>query len=197
MPHDDCYPRGYVEPLVEALETTPAAVLAFGRVEQESLDGFLPTLPFTPPPIDPARPWSLGSALRMLTIWQLWFAFRGLVRRQVVVDHALSLRHTHGDVRADIYWVFALALLGPLLYVPSATCTKRFHRTSGGATWRFDSRQSLDAWRVLRSYLRDCASSRRDALIGQMVLLPWCLVQAVLPRGGARWLMAAYWRKQL
>ena len=192
MPHDDSYPPGYLGGLVAALEARPDAVLAFGRVEQVSLDGYLPTLPFTPPPIAPDAPWSLTSALRVLTLWQLWFAFRGLVRRDIVASSSLYLRPTYRNIRADIYWVFGLGLRGPLVYVPSVSCTKRFYRTSGGAGWRFNFRQSLDACRVLGSYLDDYAASRRDAALGRLVVWPWCITQALLPAGAAKRLLRRY-----
>ena len=161
-------------------------VLAFGRVEQISLDGFLPTFPFTPPPISPREDWSLGCSLRLLTLWQLWIAFRGVVRRDVVERSDLYIRQTYRNIRADIYWVFGLSLKGRLCYVPSCSCTKRFYRSSTGADWRFGIRQSLNAYRVLRSYLNDFAHSRSDALIGQIVVFLWCIVQGLLPTKLAR-----------
>jgi len=194
MPHDDSYPPGYVGELVAALEARPDAVLAFGEVEQLSADGFLPTLPFSPPPVSPDASWTFGSALRMLTLWQLWFAFRGVVRRRVVVEHDLYVRPTRRDIRADIYWVFGLALHGRLLFVPSARCTKRFYRASTGAGWRIDLRQGLDACHVLHGYLRDHAPSRGAALLGRVVLDPWCLVQSVLPSAANRRLFGAWER---
>lgn len=192
MPHDDSYPPTYLSELVAALEQHPDAVLAFGRVDQISLDGFLPTLPFSPPPVRPDARWSIGVSLRLLTLWQLWFAFRGMVRRDVIERSGLYIRQTHRNIRADIYWVFALSLRGRLLFVPSCSCTKRFYRSSTGAGWRFDLRQALDACRVLHSYLRDFARARRDALIALLVVCPWCLVQAVLPAGMARRLLNTY-----
>jgi glycosyltransferase involved in cell wall biosynthesis len=192
MPHDDSYPSHYVSELVNALERHPDAVVAFGRVEQVSLDGFLPTLPFSPPPVSPSAAWSFRSSLKVLTLWQLWFAFRGMVRREIVEGSDLYIRQTRRNIRADIYWVFALSLKGRLLFVPACSCTKRFYRSSTGADWRFDLRQSLDACRVLRSYLRDFTQSRRDAILGQAVLFPWCMVQALLPARGARRLLGSY-----
>ena len=178
FPHDDSYPSSYIRELVSALERRPDAVLAFGRVERISLDGFLPTRPFSPPPVSADADWSLGGSIRMLTLWQLWIAFRGMVRREIVQHAGLYLRPTYGNVRADIYWVFALSLRGRLLFVPSCSCTKRFHRSSTGAEWRVGLRQSVDACRVLRSYLNDHARSRRDAVLGQLAVFPWCLAQA-------------------
>lgn len=186
MPHDDSYPSGYIDKLVAALENQPDAVLAFGRVEQVSHDGFLPTFPFTPPPFSPEEHWSLASSLRALTLWQLWIAFRGVVRRDIVEQSDLYIRHTYRNIRADICWVFGLSLKGRLCYVPACQCTKRFYASSSGASWRFGIRQSLDACRVLQSYLDDFCSSRRDALFGRMVVFPWCLIQGFLPARLAR-----------
>ena len=186
MAHDDSYPSSYIGELVSALEEHPDAVLAFGRVEQISLDGFLPTFPFTPPPISPDEDWSFACSLRVLTLWQLWIAFRGLGRRAVVEQSDLYIRRTYGNIRADVCWLFGLSLKGRLYFVPSTHCTKRFYRSSAGANWRFGIRQSLDACRVLRSYLNDFAPSRRDAFVGQVVVFLWCLPQGFLPTRLAR-----------
>jgi glycosyltransferase involved in cell wall biosynthesis len=194
MGHDDSYPSNYVRELASALEGDDEAVLAFGQVEQLSLDGFLPTLPFTPPPVTANGAWTIRSSLKMLTLWQLWFAFRGMVRRSVVEESNLFIRQTYRNIRADIYWVFGLSLCGRLLYVPSCSCVKRFYRGSTAAGWRFDVPQSLDACRVLGSYLDDHAASGRDALLARAVLYPWCLLQACLPAGAAKRLLASYQR---
>ena len=186
MAHDDSYPASYIAKLVACLEEHRAAVLAFGEVEQVSLDGFLPTLPFVPPPVAADEDWSIDAAVRCLTLWQLWIAFRGVFRRDVVARSGLYIRPTRGNVRADVYWVFALSLTGALRFVPSCRMTKRFHRGSGGAGWRFGIRQSLDACRVLGSYLDDFARSPREATRAKSVVYPWCLVQGLLPERWAR-----------
>jgi len=186
MPHDDSYPPKYISELVSALEDHPDAVLAFGRVEQISMDGHLPTFPFSPPPIAPDEEWSLASSLRVLTLWHLWFAFRGVVRREVVARSDLYIRQTYRNIRADVCWVFGLSLKGRLCFVPSCQCTKRFYGSSTGADWRFGITQSLDACRVLGSYLKDFAHSPRDARRGRVVVCAWCLVQGFLPATLAR-----------
>jgi GT2 family glycosyltransferase len=194
LAHDDSYPTNYIRELVSALEEHPDAVLAFGRVDQVSLDGFLPTFPFSPPPISPHERWSLGCSLRVLTLWHLWIAFRGLARREVVERSNLYIRQTYRNIRADIYWVFGLSLKGRLCFVPSCHCTKRFYRTSAGASWRFGIRQSLDAYRVLTSYLNDFAASRREAVVGRLVVFLWCISQGFLPVKLARQLgIATRW----
>ncbi len=186
MGHDDSYPSNYIPDLVSALEAGPDVVLAFGGVEQISLDGFLPAFPFVPPPVHPSEKWTVATAVRLLTLWHLWIAFRGVVRRQVIEDSNLYIRQTYRNIRADICWVFALALRGRLLYVPSCYCTKRFNRASGGADWRFGIRQGLNAYRVIRSYLNDVtvpSAARRKALL---TIWLWCMVQGVLPASLAR-----------
>jgi glycosyltransferase involved in cell wall biosynthesis len=186
MGHDDSYPPNYIPDLVSALEANPDAVLAFGRVEQVSLDGFLPAFPFVPPPVDPKEEWSIATAVRLLTLWQLWIAFRGVVRRAVIEEANLYIRQTYCNIRADIYWVFALGLKGRLYYVPSCSCTKRFHLSSGGAGWRFGIRQSLNGCRVLLSYLNDLAAPSSESRKAKLVVCLWCLVQGFLPARLAR-----------
>jgi GT2 family glycosyltransferase len=186
MAHDDSFPSNYVSQLVSALEERPDAVMAFARVEQLSVDGFLPTFPFSNPPISEGEPWSINSSLRLLTLWQLWIAFRGMVRREVIQQWQLYVRQTYKNIRADIYWVFGLSLKGPLVFVPSVHCTKRFYRSSAGAGWRFGVRQSLNACAVLQSYIRDYSASPKDARIGLAVTWLWCLVQGFLPATLAR-----------
>jgi Glycosyl transferase family 2 len=183
MGHDDSYPSNYIPDLVAALEGNPGAVLAFGRVKQISLDGFLPAFPFVAPPIRAGETWSIDDAVRLLTLWQLWIAFRGVVRRGMVEECDLYIRQTYRNIRADIYWVFGLSLKGRLCYVPSCWCTKRFHRSSGGANWRFGIRQSWNACRVLRSYFNDFGPVSWKA---RGVVYLWCLVQGFLPAGLAR-----------
>ncbi len=185
MGHDDAYPSNYLPDLARALEANPDATLAFGKVEPVSLDGFLPVFPFVPPPLDPQEKWSVASSVRLLTLWHLWIAFRGLIRRDVVVESNLYIRQTYLNIRADIYWVFGLSLKGPLCYVPSCCCTKRFHRSSGGADWRFGVRQSFNACRVLRSYWKDFAPASAS-LQSQIVIYLWCLVQGLVPAKVAR-----------
>jgi hypothetical protein len=84
------------------------------------------------------------------------------------------------------YWVFGLGLKGRLYYVPSCNCTKRFHRASGGADWRFGIRQSFNAYRVLGSYLNDYAAPSSEVQKARIVLFLWCMVQGLLPTAIAR-----------
>lgn len=186
MAHDDSYPPNYIPDLVAALEANPDAVLAFGRVEQISLDGFLPTFPFVPPPMDNQEEWSVAATVRLLTLWQLWIAFRGVVRREVVEQSSLYIRQTYKNIRADIGWVFGLGLKGRLYYVPYCYCTKRFYRSSGGADWRFGIRQGLNTYRVLCSYLKDYAAPSSEARKARIVVYLWCMVQGLLPAVLAR-----------
>ena len=103
MAHDDSFPSVFIGELVSVLEAHPDAVFAFGKVEQVSVDGFLPTFPSTPPPISGPDNWTFGCSLRLLTLWQLWIAYRGMVRRDVVERDGLYMRHSYRNIRADVY----------------------------------------------------------------------------------------------
>ena len=139
MAHDDSYPSNYVTDLVAALEMHPDAVLAFGRVRSGFLRRLLPTFPFVPPPIDPQAEWSVATAVRLLTLWQLWIAFPlGLYAVRLSTSQIYIFGETYGNIRADICWVFGLGLKGRLCYVSSTSLHQairayRFKRRSRSA----------------------------------------------------------------
>ena len=147
MAHDDSFPSTYIPSLVTALEERPDAIFAFGYVDQLSVDGFLPTFPTTPPPISPDGDWSIACSLRLLSLWQLWIAFRGMIRREAVIQSNLYVRETYRNIRADIYWLFGVSLKGRLHYVPNCRYTKRFYQSAQARTGDLESARVLTrAW---------------------------------------------------
>ena len=166
MPHDDEFPAGYVPALVGALEAHPEAVLALGRIERVDLDGR---------PLDDRRerqprasrlpgPWSPRLAPRLLVGRETEEPFRGVFRREAVVRARLSIRPTPGNVAADTYWVFAMALLGPFCFVDGCFCRKTYYPASTHAQWDpIRLGQILEGRRILRAYVADLVSDPRDA----------------------------------
>jgi GT2 family glycosyltransferase len=166
MPHDDEFPAGYVPALVGALEAHPEAVLALGRIERVDLEGR---------PLDARRerrthasrlprPWSPRVAPRLLVRRETEEPFRGVFRREAVRRAGLSIRQTPGDVAADTYWVFAMALLGPFRFVEGCFCGKAYYPASTHARWGpMRLGQILDGRRILRSYVADLVRDPHDA----------------------------------
>jgi len=141
MPHDDDFPSDYLPALVGALTADERALLAFGCIEPILPDGSPhPTERFHCPASLLERPWSWEVALELALDWNLGIPFRGVMRRRAVLRWGLAVRPITGEVFADGYWVFALALHGPLVFVPSVSTCKRYYPTSTHAVWRSPSK---------------------------------------------------------
>lgn len=197
MPHDDTYPRGYVAPLVAALEARPDSLLAFGDAFAIGPDGEA-LAAASLPPRPPAR-WGFRHALGLPFRWQLGYAFRGVMRRDRVVEERLFLRTGEEDgYAADVFWVFAVALRGPLLYVPESVCWKRLYddsthrRWEGGMTPARRIRRFVANRRVLASYLRDSGLPGAQRRLGLVAVTVWAAALAISPLfrfGGRRSLL--------
>jgi hypothetical protein len=99
-------------------------------------------------------PWTPEVAIRLLTRWNLGFAFRGVFRRDKVVEAGHFIRPTYDSVRADLGWMFGLALLGRFRYVPTCVCVKHFDTRSVHQSWRLGIRTDLSELGALHGYLR-------------------------------------------
>jgi len=179
MPHDDSYPGEYVSQLVSALEHDPDAVLAYGRLETIAVDGCpVPGPVRSALPVDSDDVWSVRVALRLLFFWNIWITFRGLMRREIVMQSRLFIRPTLDLVEADVYWAFALALKGRFFFVPECSCTKRFHSTSASAPWQHGRlRYLLNAANVLRAYIGQMLSLRREIWYATTMVYCWTLLR--------------------
>jgi len=183
MPHDDSYPPDYISQLVSYLETHPDAVLAYGRLEVAHLEDERP-IPWVLHPVQPLgqnEPWSLRAALRLLLFWSVCVPpFRGVFRRESVVQSGLFIRSTYETVAADEYWVFGLGLKGRLGFVPSCHCTKRVSSTGTSAQWGPRRiRHITNGGRVLCSYIRDLVPRRREACYGIMMVFLWTTLRMI------------------
>lgn len=178
MPHDDSYPSSYIPLLAECLNANPDALLAFGRMEKIGLDGE-PFAEQYPPPPDLPSEWSTRAALRLFRSWHIGIPFRGLFRRQPIVAAELYIRRTYDTALADCWWVFGVALLGRLCYVPEAHCCKRLYPWSRGAAWRYDLGQIVDSFLVLQNYVNALIPRRTErAYISAVLLYQTCLQAA-------------------
>lgn len=183
MPHDDDFPEDYVPRLASALDAHPRAVLAFGsiRIKGDGARG-----PWRSRFRDPGElvreTWSPRLHLKLLTQWNPGIAFRGLFRREPLVQRSLLIRHTRGDVLADFHWVFATGFLGPWSFVPDCVCEKRLHAGSAHAQWNFSTTQWTEARRVLAGYIADLAPRPRDAAFARLVLSLWIASNLVFLR---------------
>ena len=181
LPHDDSNDNGYITALVEYLERHPLAVLVYGGVEVVGEDGRqIWSDARRDPTRDSATPWTLGSALRMLMFGSEWLPqFHGVFRREPVIERELFIRPTTGNVEADLYWVFAIGLLGEVRSVSTCSYRKQIHDANISVGWgpRHGS-HVLDGIVVPYGYLRALAS-RRERLRALPQLVAWAGLRAI------------------
>lgn len=181
MPHDDVCPPGYLAELVACLERHPDVQLAYGRAQIVDADGqtIASEAPRQSP--DESAAWSHRRALDLLLFHTRWLPqFHGVFRREPVVGADLRIRHTTGDVEADVFWVFGAALLGPVRWVPGPTYTKHLHGGNESVRWgRRTLRHVVDGFVVPMAYLNAHSSARTHRAAPAAVLAVWACLRAV------------------
>lgn len=161
MQHDDSFPAGYVETLVDAAQSVPDCAIAFGRLEWESLDDH-PAEHMVPIGryCDAGR-WGPWSPYRLLGSGWIGTPFRGALRRAHILETVGPLRETLSGCAAEQAWVFAIALTAPLVFTPDTYCVKRMHGGSITGRLRRTPAEFWSSTRVLPAYLRTLTPVRR------------------------------------
>ena len=123
--------------LVDYLEGHPDAVLAFSGIDVVDDNGrTLWAEAQRDPRVFQNGPWTLAAALRMMMFSTPWRPqSHGVVRRERVVGAGLFIRPTTGNVEPEIYWVFALGLLGAVRFVPECSYRKCLHGANISFRW--------------------------------------------------------------
>lgn len=174
MPHDDDFPEEYIPKLLSALKAHPGAILAFSSMRAVGRFGRPLRVDTTLIPEGMlAGPWTRRLHLCLLAFAQPAAAFRGVFRRQRIIEHGLFIRESKGSVLADHYWTFATGFVGSWVHVADCTYDKRFYPQSTHPRWRFSRRQWADGFRVLRAYIRALAHGRRDAAFSMLAVSLW------------------------
>jgi hypothetical protein len=180
MSHDDEYPRGFVPGLVACLEREPDTILAYGTMILVDEEGRELGRPPADVLADDGEPWTPRAALRQL-MFRPTFSLqtKGLFRREPVVRRGLFLRAPIDSVWADVYWAFAVDLLGRPRHVPAVSMRKRVHAASASAGWgRLRLRDAASGWVVLGSYIRDFAPDLPAAAEAGALVTLWSLARA-------------------
>lgn len=177
MPHDDVFPLNWIPLLSDALLVHPEALLAYGRVDAVLSDGVTPRPHWYPRPMNSGLVTS-RTAMGLLGD-QLWFAFRGLIRRQAVLDAELRIAPLipypwDGYLAYDELWILSIALHHPIVYVDEAVTLKRF--TNAGASSqspRLPPSPFRDA--LLRTIGQHCVDRRERLILGIYAWQHWAM----------------------
>jgi len=169
MPHDDIFPPGYHAGLVGHLDSHPDTLLAFGpmiAIDEENRK--LPWLSGSahPPPWHTPGRWSFRHAFRVLE-FQPWVPVRGVFRRQKILRAGLTIRPCYRNQSADAAWMFGVGLHGPIRFVPTPACVKRYYPESTyRRTMPFSFRSMSGYYAALAWYVIHYSRSVMDAVVG-------------------------------
>jgi glycosyltransferase involved in cell wall biosynthesis len=142
--HDDPLEPGYVQALVEALERSPEAVLAFSDAVVDfrgANESWVRSMSYTD--LD-----GLGSARARLAVlaqraglW--WLPNRGLFRKSAALRVGGMRRHLAGEFCADWPWLLHLSLLGAFVRVPQALVRKVWRDEGLSKSWRWSAHRRI------------------------------------------------------
>jgi hypothetical protein len=184
MPHDDTFPMGYYSGLVAHLDKRAKTLLAFGpMILVDDAGQNLEWADYaTKPPPWQRRLWSVRHAYSVLS-FHPWVPFRGVFRREQVVEANLTIQPSLHNQSADIGWVFGVGLRGQIRFVPVAACVKRHYSTSTHRTTMPFSIQSMSShYARLVGYSLRHSPSRFQAVIGLSQLAWMYFAKIISPR---------------
>ncbi|MFC1670083.1 glycosyltransferase family 2 protein [Spirochaetota bacterium] len=173
LPHDDISPAGSLESLVSALDLNKNAVLTYGPTVAIDYDEN-PLSQFdqpSPHPHEAKYGWTFGLALKMFWNGFCDGAFKGLIRRNLIIEKGLFIRCTKDLILPERCWLFALALTGPFIYVDNALYIKRFYNGSVHSKWKIKSKHYLSAAQVMSEYLEQLFGLGAEWKYGTMDLI--------------------------
>lgn len=154
-PHDDEIKSDYLGLLVDALENSPSASVAFSDMMRHALngeyrlriydrcDGLISPVERALQVVRGRGPWSI--------------CYRGVIRMAVYREIGGLRTHLGGEYKADKPWILRLAMAGELIRIPRVLCIKHEKPTSTGKTWTDKKRYKIA---VLLSCFRAVAESR-------------------------------------
>ena len=140
--HDDWFDPTYVGRMIDALEATPDAVLAFADTVLVA-NGESVVTATAERTVEPASRVRRGLRYVLGDDWQRWIPFRGVMRADTL-RRVGGLRPSRaGEFEADGRWLLRLHLLGRFVRVPEPLCRKRMHSDSLHRTWPVDRGSQL------------------------------------------------------
>ena len=114
QPHDDYSPPERFKNLYDTIEKNPKTVLTFGSYKAVDLhDNLIKKRSYCPPNgIEKLSNWNTKTVMEMY--WKDYFngAFKGLVRRDLIINNQLYILPTKDLELADRCWLFGLGLIG-------------------------------------------------------------------------------------
>lgn len=133
MPHDDSYPVCSLTQKVQILEAHPHVILVNGPWKKIFADGAISDQMF--PRQDPPDLWTYENSIGIAFGDHAFHAFKGLFRRDVVLEKDIRLFDTRYVIAPERCWEFAMSLTGAFYCYSDFQYRKRFYSGSTQDTW--------------------------------------------------------------
>lgn len=167
VPHDDDMFES--APFVKALERSPKAIMAYGRVLYLTADDERVPRLDQRHIFETRAPdyWSLQDALSVYWTMRVKGGFKGIVDMDRVRSLDLFIRKAEGVAYSERCWIAGLGMAGQLLCVDADMLAKRFYPQSTHPNWRRDEACIKACAAVLSAYANDLVSDEivREAAI--------------------------------
>lgn len=157
MPHDDSFPRRYVQTLVESLIDHPDAWLSFGKMYAVNKVTKEKSLHDLPKRLDYShKKWHPFRVLSWMMLWNVGIAFRGVFRKSQLSSANLILKPTYREGQyADLNFMFGVGLHGKIIYNKEVFCVKRYYIGNTHGNWKLKWFYSTKGFLVLSSYIKN------------------------------------------
>ncbi len=173
LPHDDMSGLEDLAALHQALLDTPDAVLSFGPVHAETLEGE-PLPARNELNLDEAErngePWDRLEGARLFSTGRFSGAFKGLVRAAAVRRHRLWIERTDRLIHSERAWLAGLAFVGRFTYAPRGGLRKRYHPDSTHAQWNVEAADFVSTTRVMINYANRLLENETDRFAAEQEL---------------------------
>ncbi len=149
--------------LIDALEHTPTAIMAYGRVLYLTADNERQPSGDARHIYETRTPgfWSLCDALSVFWSMRVLGGFKGIVDMDKVRARNLYIRKSRGVAYSERCWITGLGMAGQVLCVDTDMLAKRYYPESTHPGWKRDEVCVEACTEVLVSYARDLIADPR------------------------------------
>ena len=152
VPHDDDFSRDYYSVLINKMEKNDTAAVAFATLLVNGSDWEIDYSVFKK---TCRYPLNSRQYIKLLNSGILGIMFRGVFKRNLIVDQKLWIRQKGLKGFQDMFWTFGVILHGGLIYTEQTSSTKNYFNDSAQSSWKMKmmSKKNFHVFKVVYQYI--------------------------------------------
>jgi glycosyltransferase involved in cell wall biosynthesis len=152
VPHDDDFKNDYYSVLINKMEQSNDAIVAFATLFVNGSDWEIDYSNFK---TSYQYPLSSRQYIKLLNSGVLGIMFRGVFKRNLIVDQKLWIRQKGLKGFQDMFWTFGVILHGGLIYTEQTSSTKNYFNDSAQSSWKMKmmSKKNFHVFKVVYQYI--------------------------------------------